>query len=115
MKFVIPLWAWAGLGLLAYMMTRPRRDTPSILTGEGANLANLAKFQAYQDPTQISIELGKLSAQASALTAKVKETPALGTLLGLSPTQIDYIVLPPEQFRTTYGFTADPEPLSPAA
>lgn len=103
----MPLWIWAAIALVLYYVTKTRKDAPSILTGEGANLAALAKSQAAIDPATVSLELNKLSAQASIFTAKVKENPSLGTLAGLSPTQIDYIVLPPEQFRTTYGFTAD--------
>lgn len=104
------------VAVAAYVLLKPKGETPAYLTGVAANKIT-ADLQAAQasDPTYLNAELSRLSAQTKQLTASLKDNPALGIALGLTPTQIDYNILPPDQFRTIYGFSQPADPVTPAA
>ncbi len=106
----------AGAAVIAYTLLKPKGETPAYLAGVSANKI-LADAQASLavDPTALDTQLSALSAQSQRLTASLKANPSLGIALGLTPTQIDYTVLPPDQFRTIYGFSQPAEPVTPAA
>ncbi len=105
-----------GAAFVAYLLLRPKGESPAYLEGVGANkILSDAQSAMSTDPNVLDARLSRLSADTKQLTASLRDNPQLGIALGLTPTQVDYAILPPNQFRTIYGFSQPAEPTGPAA
>ena len=97
-------WILGALAAAAWYLDRPGAPAEKGQRFGFNALEALASQVGSFDKERFKLELRGEAARAEAAAELIKERPALGSFLGWTPQQVDYLTLPREKYDSLYAF-----------